>query len=505
MKIIKICTLILPLIVTSIGVKAVVPQAGANPIIFDQVTTTDNITYLMAAGSERPDTTSVQAYGNPKHAWLKSIDLTEYVQWNVEAANAADYHITTLLNTVASGQSFKLEVIGGNSINFTVNDNGWQRHDSGIISIPSGRQSLKLTRTSNSGDIHLKSLELIENSKRAAYQTRVTNFKSDSTTFSSYDYGIMFQYGAWGYPQTGAAKNLDAQAADFNVTNFVNMVKSTGAKYIIWSATWWTFEFDAPIAAVDTLLGHSNRTSSRDLIGDIATALEAENIDFFLYYHTGQDSHLGYNTTDWWRLNNWPSSFINSGTGDRTTFFNNWKTVISAIGNQYGTKLDGWFFDDGLVYYPAPFESLGAAAKAGNPDRLISYNPWIVAHYTDFEDLSFGEECKDNGALLGGTGLYTSTGDKGLYGHCMPRMENDWGIHNTNESIGNPNFSAQSAFNIVKARVSKNVPTSFNLMMYEDGTVAQASLDVLTGLKLLLVNANDQTTNNNNNSLRVTQ
>jgi hypothetical protein len=79
-------------------------------------------------------------------------------------------------------------------------------------------------------------------------------------------------------------------------------------------------------------------------------------------------------------------------------------------------------------------------------------------------------------------------------------MENDWGIRSANQSIGSPNYSAQSAFNIVTDRASKNVPTSFNLMMYEDGSVAQASLDVLTGLKALLVNTNGQTTINNDDS-----
>lgn len=479
---------------------AVIPQSGADPIVFDQNATTDNITYLMASGAQRPDTTSVQSYGNPKHAWLKSFDSSEYVQWNVEAAASADYRVTMLLKTFSAAQSFKLEVVGGSAINFTIAESGWQREHVGVINVPAGLQTLKLTRTTNNGDIHLKSLELIEDAKYSAYQSRVTNFKSDASTFSNYKYGLMFQYGGWGFPQSGPAKTLDAQAADFNVNNFINMVKSTGAEYVIWSSTWWTYEINAPISELDTLLGHSDRTSSRDLIGDIANALDAEGIGFYLYYHTGQDSHLGYNSTDWWALNNWPSSFLSTGTGDRDTFFNNWKVVIEAMGTRYGTKLDGWFFDDGLVYYPAPFEELGAAAKAGNPDRLISYNPWIVAHYTDFEDLSFGEDCKAEGAPTGGTGLYTSTGDKGVYGHCMPRMENDWGIRSANQTIGNPNFTAQSAYNIVSERAERKVPTSFNLMMYEDGTVSQDSLDVLTGMKSLFENNSGQKTVNDDDA-----
>ncbi|MDK9684825.1 hypothetical protein [Pseudoalteromonas shioyasakiensis] len=486
----KLYRLLIVIFLTSLNYAhaAVIPQAGAAPIVFDQNATEDNITYLMASSAQRPDTTSVQSFGNPKHAWLQSFDSSEYLQWNVEVAAPANYRVTMLLRTFSAAQSFKLEVVGGSAINFTINKAGWQREHIGVINVPAGQHTLKLTRTTNNGDIHLKSLELIEDAKYSAYQARVNNFKSDATSFSNYKYGLMFQYGGWGFPQSGQAKTLDKQAADFNVSNFVNMVKSTGAEYVIWSATWWTYEINAPISELDALLGHSNRTSSRDLIGDIANALDAEGIGFYLYYHTGQDSHLGYNSTDWWVLNNWPSSFLSSGTGDRDTFFNNWKVVIKAMGERYGKKLDGWFFDDGLVYYPAPFEALGAAAKAGNPERLISYNPWIVAHYTDFEDLSFGEDCKVEGAPMGGTGLYTSTGDKGVYGHCMPRMENDWGIRGANQTIGNPNFTAKSAYNMVSERAERKVPTSFNLMMYEDGSVSQKSLDVLKGMKSLFGN-----------------
>ena len=489
-----ICTLCSIAIFSVPAEAATIPQAGDNPIVIDQIATTDNITYLMAAAASRPDTTSVNRSDNgfrPKHFWLESISSSEPIEWSVQSAVGEDFHVTTLVNTQAN-QSFRLEVVGGgpsSQLNYTVSDSGWQRHNSGTIFIPAGTNTLRLTRTSNTGDINLKSLELLATADKSAYDARVAAFKGDVSAFSNYDYGVMFQYGAWGYPQSGPAKSLNDQAADFDVLAFVQTIKNTGAKYVIWSATWWTYEFNAPVAAVDSLVA-SDRTSTRDLIGDLATAFDNEGIDFFLYYHTGQDSHLGYNSTDWWQAQGWPSQFTATAVGDKTTFFTNWKAVISELGNRYGTKLDGWFFDDGLVYYPAPFEDIGAAAKAGNPDRLISYNSWVVAHYTDFEDLSFGEECKSGDAPVGGTGLYTHGGDAGTYGHCMPRMENDWGIRSANQSIGSPNFTVASATSRVQDASSRNVPTSFNLMMYEDGTMAQASLNVLTGLKAELEGTN---------------
>lgn len=487
----------------SISYAGVIEQTGPMPIIIDHTKVKDNVVYLMASAARRPSSTSVKTFSQPKHAWLQSIDSSEPLEWQVKSDVDNSYFVTTLLKPLRDNQSFELEVIGtSSSLKYTISKAGWQRHLSGIITIPAGVNTLRFTRTSNSGDIDLKSIELIEVDKKQAYDQRVAQFKSDTSEFSQYKYGLMFQYGAWGYPQNGPEKSLNAQADDFDVARFVNMVTETGAQYVIWSATWWTYEINAPISALEQLLGNSDRTSMRDLIGDVADALDREGIGFYLYYHTGQDSHLGYNSTDWWQLNEWPSEFMYSGTGDRATFFDYWKTVIGEMGERYGERLDGWFFDDGLVYYPAPFEALGEAAKKGNPNRLISYNPWIIAHYTDFEDLSFGEECKAEGAPIGGSGVYTTTGDLGLQGHCMLRMENDWGIRFANQAIGTPRFTVDSAYSTVVDHSQRKVPTSFNLMMYEDGTVSPDSLRVLTGLKARLFNEqNDVVLNNDNQSI----
>ena len=471
-----------------------VAQQGPNPIVIDQAATTDNITYLMAAGASRPNTTSVNRSSSsfyPKHFWLESISSSESLEWTVSLTRGESFHVTTLLYTAQASQSFRLEVVGATGANrrldYTVPDAGWQRHNSGTIFIPAGTSTLKFSRRSNDGDLALKSLELLAADDKAAYDARVKAFKGNANTFSDYSYGLMYQYGGWGYPQSGAAKSLDQQAQDFNVPDFVAKVKELGADYVIWSATWWTYEFNAPVSAVDNLVS-SDRTSTRDLIGDIATALDNEGIGFFLYYHTGQDSHLGYKSTDWWRAQSWPNAFTTSGTGDRSTFFNNWVSVITELGNRYGTKLDGWFFDDGLVYYPAPFERMGQAAKAGNSHRLISYNAWQVARYTDFEDLSFGEECKSAGAPIGGNGLLTSTGDAGLYGHCMHRMEDNWGVMRQNHRVSaHANRSAQDLIKMTKRDNARKVPISWNLMLWEDGSISlPASETALEGLKAKL-------------------
>jgi hypothetical protein len=467
-----------------------IPQAGANPIVFNQTATTDNLIYLMAAGSEHNSSLTIDNYGAPKHAWVNNFfgRTTDYMQWTVNLPAAAVYHVDMLLSN-NTNTPLRLSVVStGATLNFTTNNFGWDKLDAGTISLPAGTSTIKLIGTAGSAHgMTIKSLELMRNSDLAAYQSRIASFKKDTTWLSNAGYGVMFQYGGWGYPQSGSPQTLDNQAANFNVTNFVNMVKNTGATYVIWSATWWTYAMDAPISQVDSIVGNGNRTSSRDLIGDVAAALHAQGIKFMLYYHTGQDSHLGYNSTDFWQHQNWPSAFTTTGIGDRSTFFTNWTNIITAMGNRYGTNLDGWFFDDGgMMYYPAPFEQLGQAARAGNPNRLISYNPWVASRITDFQDVYFAEEShgetQQGSAPVGGNGVFTSGPQKGLLQQAMFRMEQDWGVHAANTSI-NTGISSSQSIGWMNSAKSRRVPLSFNMMMWENGTVSASSLQVLTDVK----------------------
>jgi hypothetical protein len=61
-------------------------------------------------------------------------------------------------------------------------------------------------------------------------------------------------------------------------------------------------------------------------------------------------------------------------------------------------------------------------------------------------------------------------------------MENDWGIHYQGQTIGGTNYSVQSAVALVSNNSLRGVPTSFAMMMYQDGTVSPTSLSVLQGL-----------------------
>ena len=468
------------------------PQTSPDPIVFDQTATTDNLVVLMAAAAEYSEGLNLLYSGTsvyPKHFWFNNFNsANQFMKWNVSLATGAPYHIYAKLSSGAS-VPLKLAVEGaGNVLSFTTRAIGWDKLDAGIINIPSGTSRLVLRRDTTATDnIEIVALELIRESDRAAYEQRVATFRADTSWLSQSQYGLMTQFGPWGYPPAGPRKSLEDFANGFDVPGFVNTVIKTGARYVIWSLTWWEYRMLAPIAAVDDIVGNGDRTSTRDVVGELAAALHEAGIRFILYNHSGHDSHLGYNSTDWWLAQQWPDTwFTDRASGERSRFFDNFVSVISEIGTRYGTLLDGFFFDDGMAYYPAPFERLGQAAKAGNPHRLISYNAWIAASYTDFQEVIFGEGDRGGtgfgSAPAGGNGLFTDGPHKGLLQHGMFIMEQDWGVHSQNQSIATQVNAAQ-AIGWVQGASARNVPLSFNMMFWEDQTYSQASMDVLLAVK----------------------
>jgi hypothetical protein len=300
----------------------------------------------------------------------------------------------------------------------------------------------------------------------------------------------MTQFGPWGYPPSGPQASLQDMAKGFDVSKFVNLVTSTGCKYVIFSLTWWSYQMLAPIQSVDNIVpGNTNITSTRDVIGELSTALHAAGVRFMLYYHSGSDSQVpgGYGSTPWWQAQQFPEpGYTERGVGDRSVFFNNWVNVITEIGNRYGTNLDGWFIDDGLLYYPAPFERLGQAAKAGNPKRLVCYNPWIATEYTDFQEVFMGEQSQGQSqfgsAPAGGNGIFTDGPQAGLLQHAMFTLEQDWGIHDPNQPIITQ-LSASQVVGWAKDASSRGVPLSINMMLWSDQIYSAASYNVLMNVK----------------------
>jgi hypothetical protein len=236
---------------------------------------------------------------------------------------------------------------------------------------------------------------------------------------------------------------------------------------------WRSYYFPAPIHAIEQIMpGH---TSKRDLIGELADTLNRRGIKLMLYYN-GSALRPRSPGTD-------PNQI-----GIDSQFRKNWIAIVTEVGERYGSRVAGWFIDEG--WYPSPFEEESRALKAGYPGRIVSFNDWVRPRTTDFQDVEFGEgfNCLNDGAgklfpdgpPAGGNGIYVEGPHKGLQAHGMFILDGpDWGIWRADTTIAKPGFTSEQIVDMAKYAKAHHVALSFNLLMYEDGTVSPASLDAV--------------------------
>jgi hypothetical protein len=282
----------------------------------------------------------------------------------------------------------------------------------------------------------------------------------------------MFHWTSQTVPRSGTPKPYADAVRDFDVKQFVDQVVRTHAGFVTITTSHADMYFPAPLKSLDTIL--PGRTTRRDLVGELAEALGRHGIRLMLYYH------LGSNNDPRWQK---ASGFWKT---DTTEFWNNWAAVIGEVGERYGNKLAGWWFDDGTANYyyrSAPWERLARAAKAGDANRLICFNPWILPSCTEFQDYFSGEgstdasvsgwlKPEDEGRISGGA--YA-----GLQASAMPIMEGSWAHGKQDTEIGPPRYTAAQLAAILRRFADlQNVPM-LNCEIYQEGTFSPKTVDLI--------------------------
>jgi alpha-L-fucosidase len=180
---------------------------------------------------------------------------------------------------------------------------------------------------------------------------------------------------------------------DFDVDGLATQLKSTGAGYLVLTIGQNSGYYLAPNDAYDVLAGrHPSRCSRRDLVLDIARALRERGLKLIVYLPAGAPA--GDRTARAalaWR----------QGADRNREFQLAWERIISQWSNQWGDAVAGWWFDGcywpNAMYRhaePPNFESFAAAARAGNPNSAVAFNPGVVDRVisvTPFEDYTAGE------------------------------------------------------------------------------------------------------------------
>lgn len=259
-------------------------------------------------------------------------------------------------------------------------------------------------------------------------------------------------------PDTTTAASWNQTVNGFDVEGLAQQLADAGAPYFFITLGQNSGFYLSPNAAYDKLVGRQpSHCSERDLVADLAAALKPRGIRLLVYLpsHAPADDRAaveGLRCTPDWDASKWqlrPGRYLRNTETDRrlSAFQRNWEAVIAEWSQRWGRDVSGWWFDG--CYFPeimyhhddSPnFHTFRAAAKAGNPESIVAFNPGVRTAFdvnTPYEDYTSGEVAdllpvamasswaKPLGATVNGAQFHTLT----FLGHAWcqgpPRFPND--------------------------------------------------------------------------------
>ena len=230
----------------------------------------------------------------------------------------------------------------------------------------------------------------------------------------------------------------------------------------------------SPNATYDRLTGIApSKLSRRDLIADLYQALNPRGIKLMVYLPSGApagdqaaDAALG------WRNGPYPNR----------EFQSKWEQVIREWSLRWGKKVAGWWFDG--CYFPnsmyrspaAPnFASFAAAARAGNPDAVVAFNPGVfyrIISLTPDEDFTAGEIDKPEQATI-----WRAVDGKidGTRIQMLSYLGETWGM-------GAPRFTVDQVFEYTHKITDAGGAVTWDVPVDLNGAISRPFLDQLTAL-----------------------
>ena len=295
-------------------------------------------------------------------------------------------------------------------------------------------------------------------------------------------FGIGVHWTAQTVPRNGSALSFQKAVDAFDLPKFMGQFQEAGADYLLFTAAHALQMLPAPHLILDKIL--AGRTCQRDLIAELADALASRGKPLLIYYNhscnQGQDrpweQAVGYHDKD------------------KQRFAQNLADIVGWMGEKYKNKIKAWWFDSpysldprgphssvstDMTGFQFPWERFTVAAKRAYPARLVTYNPGVAETflYTTHQDYWSGElvdlkapaknRFLDNGLQWFG---WTCLEDRG------------WVHHQANSPIPNPLYSDQEVIAYVRECNAHQAPMTFNVGIYQDGSMAEASIEQLRKL-----------------------
>ncbi len=268
----------------------------------------------------------------------------------------------------------------------------------------------------------LKEAEYLEADKKTGYPRASTDWLAGA-------FGIGVHWTTWSTDLNGEKNSFDEAVEKFDIPRFVSQLKQAGVDYIIFTSSWAEQHPPAPCPALDKII--SGRTTKRNLLLEIAQALDAEGIRTILYYNHGCNTE----DPEWMKAVGYTDNRLED-------FGNNIVSIVRDLSLSCGKYVSGWWFDSStsvskagsactsivkLGDFKYPFDEIALAAKAGNKDTIVSFNSQGGTFvYSPCQEYFSGEE-------LIYFPLCGRTNSQGMQMHIWLTMDNKWWVHQGKE------------------------------------------------------------------------
>ncbi len=189
------------------------------------------------------------------------------------------------------------------------------------------------------------------------------------------------------------AADWNRRIDNFDVEGLAKQLQQAGARYFFITLGQNSGYYLSPNKTYDSYVGFTpSHCSRRDLVAGLYKALEPKGISLLVYLPAGAPDR---DETAMARLEWKKGPFRNR------EFQLKWEAVIREWSLRWGNHVKGWWFDG--CYWPntmyrtrdAPnFESFAAAARAGNPNSIVAFNPGVInpiISVAPHEDYTAGE------------------------------------------------------------------------------------------------------------------
>jgi alpha-L-fucosidase len=296
-------------------------------------------------------------------------------------------------------------------------------------------------------------------------------------------FGVGVHWTARSAPRHGSALPFQKAVDAFDLKKFMEQFEQTGADYLLFTACHALQMLPAPNPVIDRIL--PGRTCERDLIGEIADALAARKKHFLVYYNHGCADDKPW------------AEAIGYNPWDKSRFDRNLLDVVGWMGERYQDKIKAWWFDSAYYLdargpthrkvpdwngYQFPWEEFTVATKKGFPERLVTYNAGVgkTFLYTTHQDYWSGEMNDLN------TPAKSRYLDNGLQWFGWTCLDDRWVHKQIDTEILQPLYSDEKVIAYVRQCNANKAPMTFNLGIYQDGSMAEASVKQLRRLNAAL-------------------